>query len=536
MEEKLREYKIPLLSLESNSPLSSFDIIGFSLQYELTYTNVLNILDLAGISLLSEDRGEEDSLIIAGGPCAFNPEPLADFIDLFVIGDGEDITLELIDLYRECRQQGRDKREFLRESANLGGIYIPSLYKVDYEPQGPIKSITPLDDNIPSKVIKRVVADLNEAFHPTKPVIPFVQAVHDRAVLEVMRGCTRGCRFCQAGMIYRPVRERSLANLLNIADELLANTGYEEISLMSLSSSDYTRIADLISALMNKYADKRVSISLPSLRVDSFSLKLAREVQQVRKTGLTFAPEAATSRLRQIINKNISDEDLLETIEGAFSLGWRTIKLYFMIGLPTEEEEDLQGISDLVREAARIGKRIHKGAARVNVTVSSFVPKAHTPFQWEAQISKEMIEEKHKYLRSHLRERNVKLNLTDSDTSILEGVFARGDRRVGKVLYRAWQLGARFDSWREHFDPDLWERAFRDTGIDPNFYTCRERGEDEILPWDMISTGVDKRYLLMERRRAKEGIMTPDCRFERCAGCGIRDILKVENLLAKDIT
>jgi len=287
---------------------------------------------------------------------------------------------------------------------------------------------------------------------------------------------------------------------------------------------------------MNKYADKRVSISLPSLRVDSFSLKLGREVQQVRKTGLTFAPEAATSRLRRVINKNISDEDLLETIEGAFSLGWRTIKLYFMIGLPTEEEEDLRGISDLVRGAARMGKRIHKGAARVNVTVSSFVPKAHTPFQWEAQISKEMIEEKHKYLRSHLRERNVKLNLTDSDTSILEGVFARGDRRVGKVLYRAWQLGARFDSWMEHFNPDLWERAFEDTDIDPSFYTCRERGEDEVLPWDMISPGVDKRYLLMERKRAKEGLMTPDCRFERCAGCGIRDILRVENLLAKDIT
>lgn len=497
-EERMRRRGIPLFSLETFTPLGDFDLIGFSLQYELCYTNLLNMLELAGIPILSAEREDSHPPVIAGGPCAFNPEPLADFIDAFVIGDGEEVILEIVDILR----RNPKRSQFLREISKLEGVYVPSLHR----PEG-------------RKVRRRVVMDLEETPHPIRPIVPYMEIIHDRFPVEVMRGCVNGCRFCQAGIIYRPVRERSVEEICRIVKEGMDYTGFEDVSLLSLSTCDYSDVQELVRRCVLIAEQRQVSISLPSSRVDSFSIELARMVQRIRKTGLTFAPEAGTQRLRDVINKPITDEEILEIAQEVYTAGWNLMKLYFMVGLPTETEEDVRGIAQLVERIIRIGRRIDRRAA-LNVSLATFVPKPHTPFQWERQISIDEIRRKQDIIKREVRSRRIRLKLTRPEVSLLEGIFARGDRRLGKVLIEAHRMGCKFDGWGDQLRFDLWLDAFRRSGIDPDEY-LRARDPDEPLPWDHIDPLVTKEFLLSERERAYRGETTPSCRADGCVGCGL---------------
>ncbi len=523
MERAMRQAGLSLFSLESRHSLREFDIVGFSLQYELNYSNLLNMLDLAGIPLLASQRDGGWPLIIGGGTCTYNAEPLADFFDLFVIGEGEDVLLELVALYAEWKDRicsgAVAKAEFLHQAAALEGVYAPSLYGAEYNEDGTTSAILSLDPGAPARIRKRILRELPPP--PVKPVVPFLRVIHDRGMVEIMRGCTRGCRFCQAGMIYRPVRQRPMDQVLAAVDHLLANTGYEEIALVSLSSTDYADIGPLIRELSRRYAERRLSISLPSMRTDAFSVELAQIIQRTRKTGLTFAPEAGSERLRQVINKGVTADDLLQTAEAAYASGWLRIKLYFMIGLPTETMEDVLAIADLVKEVRKIGRRLRGKRAQVSVSVATFIPKAHTPFQWVALQDPAQIAEKQNALRRALPGHGVRLSWSDEATTWLEAALSRGDRRLGAVILRAWQLGARFDAWTEAYKPELWERAFAEAGLDPKFYAARQRSYAEVLPWGHIDTGVDQSSLWEEYQRALRGESSINC-AEGCTDCGVR--------------
>ncbi|MFZ7101840.1 MAG: TIGR03960 family B12-binding radical SAM protein [Peptococcaceae bacterium] len=530
MEQQLRMHNIPLFSLESYKPLAEFDVIGFTLQYEMSFSNILNMLDLGKIPLLSRRRNNQDPVVIAGGPCVYNPEPLAEFIDVFVIGEGEEVTLEVMESiarHKEKRQGQLEREVLLEELLEIPGVYVPQFYEAAYLSDGNIKSIKPVNTKAPEKIGKRYLKNLDEAFFPTKPIVPYLEVVHDRAVLEVLRGCTRGCRFCQAGMLYRPVRERTPDLLEEQAEKLLRNTGYNEISLTSLSTSDYTCVEPVITKLLDKYSEEGVGISLPSLRVDSFSMNLANQVQRVRKSSLTFAPEAGTQRLRDVINKGVTEANLLEVTETAFKQGWNKIKLYFMIGLPTETNEDLEGIADLAYKVLNIGDRIRrerevKGPQpQVTISVAGFVPKAHTPFQWYPQTELSELREKQQYLRSKIRSKRINYNYHDADLSFVEAVFAKGDRKLGRALLKAWEKGCKFDGWSQFFKLDVWLEAFQESGLDPQWYAYRALTYEDILPWEHIEMGVKKSYLIQEHRKAMEAAVTGDCRFKHCTLCGV---------------
>ncbi len=523
MEGQLRDNRTPLGSLEGGTPLRDADIIGFTLQYELSYSNVLNMLELAGIPLLAQERGDDYPLVLGGGPCACNPEPLADFFDAFLLGDGEEAVVEIAQLYRDWKRTGAAKEELLRRLSAIEGIYVPSFFTVRYDEGGRPDAITPLMAGY-EQVRRRFAANLDAIPYPTEPVVPYLKTIHDRVAVEIARGCTRGCRFCQAGYIYRPVRERTPEHVLEIVEQTLANTGYDEVSLLSLSSGDYGCIAPLLRSLMARYAEKRIAVSFPSLRVGTLTRELVEEVKKVRKTGFTLAPEAATERLRQVINKGVTEEDLLENAAEAFSAGWRLIKLYFMIGLPTEVLEDVQGIAELAKKVKNIGRK--SGGGEVNVAVSSFVPKPHTPFQWEPQISYEDILARQELLRGELKKKKLNFKWQDARLSVMEGVFARGDRRLGQVLLHAHRLGCRFDGWGEHFNFAAWQEAFRLAGIDPRFYH-RRRSVDELLPWDHLDYGVSRKFLLDELEKSRATSATPDCRTGRCSACGVCDFEQV---------
>lgn len=525
MADGLRRENLPLFSLESRQPLSCFDIVGFTLQYEMCYTNILEMLDLADIPIYSSDR-KDGPIIMAGGPCAYNPEPLAPFIDVFQIGDGEEMMLEAITCVRDCKAAGKSRLETLRSLAHIEGIYVPAFYEASYNDDGTLSSFIPTDPSAPRIVRRCVVTDLDHASYPSAFIVPYTEAIHDRIVLEIMRGCTRGCRFCQAGMLYRPVRERSVETLLRQAEELENATGYEEISLSSLSSGDYSNLTELVTALIERYKDKKVSVSLPSMRLDSIVKQSLEETQKIRKSGLTLAPEAGTQRLRDVINKGVTEEDLIRAVKDAFETGWSTVKLYFMIGLPTETEEDLAGIGVLARDVINtyfsVPKSIRAKGLRVTCSASTFVPKAFTPFQWQAQDEYDTIIRKQKELADILHQvKGVNFNWHEPELSMLEACFARGDRRLAEVLYHAWKKGCRMDAWSEYLRFDLWLEAFKDCGLDPTFYANRMRGEKELLPWDFIDAGVTKAYLWREWQRALKGETTPDCR-NGCQGCGMQ--------------
>lgn len=524
-EEKLREHRIPLFSLESYRPLTEFDVVAFTLQYEMSFTNVLNMLDLAGIPLRSAARVDEWPLILAGGPTAYNPEPLSPFVDAFLMGEGEEAIHEIIEVVKSWKQtSGKDKKELLKRLVEIPGIYVPEFYDVNYHSDGTITEVVPNVSFAPDKVTKRVVNDLDLVDFPVNPIVPFTETVHDRILLEVLRGCSRGCRFCQAGIIYRPVREKRPETILDQAGQLVKNTGYDEISLTSLSTSDYTCVQGVLESLLDRYGPRGVGISLPSLRADSFSVDLAKQVQRVRKTTLTFAPEAGTQRLRDVINKGVTEQNLMEAAEGAFKAGWTGVKLYFMIGLPTETYEDLDGIADLAYKVVDLGREAlgkRFGRLKVTVSASSFVPKSHTPFQWEPQDKMESLMDKQHYLARKLKHRRIVFNWHDARLSFIEAVFARGGRRIADALERAWQLGCKFDSWSEHFKYDQWLKVFADIGIDPADYANRPFATDEVLPWDHIDTGVNKEFLVTEYKRALERLITPDCRHEKCTVCGV---------------
>ncbi|NJC88019.1 MAG: TIGR03960 family B12-binding radical SAM protein [Desulfuromonas sp.] len=528
-EAQLRANGEPLASLENGRSLAAFDLVGFSLQYELSYTNVLTMLDLAGIPRRAANRDGRHPLVVVGGPCAMNPEPLADFIDCAVLGDGEEVVLELCAAVRDAKTANLDRAELLAKLARIPGIYVPAFYDATYRADGRIAAITHRPP-APPTVRRRMVADLDAAPFPDEPIVPLLQTIHDRVAVEVARGCTRGCRFCQAGYLYRPARERQPDTLRRQIDNALRRSGYDEVSLLSLSTGDYTAIEPLLQNLMGCYADQKVAVSLPSLRVGSLTPALMEEIKKVRKTGFTLAPEAGSERLRQVINKGITEEDLLTASKTAFTLGWRIIKLYFMMGLPTETGEDLAALVDLAARVKATGRGT-QGGADVNVSVSNFVPKAHTPFQWEAQLGREAIRERQDYLREGLKKRRLRLKWHEAELSVLEGVFARGDRRLGALLERAVDLGCRFDGWRDHFRWDLWQQALQETGIDPAFY-LRARQSGEVLPWDHLDAGVSKAFLLRERQHALLGKATADCRFGQCSACGVCDFEKIRTRLA----
>ena len=517
MERELREEGLPLFSLENKKSLKEFDFIGFTLQYELSYTNILNILDLSNINLKSKDRSDQDPIIIAGGPCVYNPEPLADIFDIFVIGEGEEIILELMDLYREVR----DKEEFLRKALYIEGVYVPKYYRVYYRENGEIDSRTSLCKEAKNIIKKRIIDDLDRANYPKKIIVPYIKVVHDKTPLELFRGCSHGCRFCQAGMIYRPVRERSVNKLLEIAEDLVASTGYGDINLTSLSSCDYTEIKALIKGLIQKYDGENIDLSLPSIRMDSFSFELLKEIEGLKKNGLTFAPEAGSQRMRDVINKGVDYEDFVEAIQIAFKGGWSNIKLYFMLGLPTEEDEDVLGIKDMAYEVRDIffDQEIRQGNLDINVSTSCFVPKAFTPFQWEKQVGAEEFLRRADLIQKNIFEGKIKYNYHDPKSAYIEGIIARGDRRLADLIIGAFEKGARFDGWTEYFDYSLWEETSKDIGIDLDFYT-RKRGLDEILPWDFIDIGVEKDYLKKEYKKSLTAELTRDCR-KGCTSCGI---------------
>jgi radical SAM family uncharacterized protein len=520
MEAALRAASIPLFSLESKRPLKEFDIIGFSLGYELTYTNVLNILDLAQIPVLAAERDASQPLIIAGGGCTLNPEPMADFIDLFVIGDGEEVVTELIECFRNWKQTGNaaTRQQLLRQAATIPGIYVPSLYRVEYQPDGLMKSITPTVAEAKPVIQRRLVTELPPPV--SDPVVPFIETIHDRGAIEVQRGCSCGCRFCQAGIIYRPVRERPHDEVIKAAGELIGNCGYDEVSLVSLNTSDYAGIDQLVTRLSHRYP--RVALSLPSLRIDSFSVKLLASLPARSKTGLTFAPEAGSQRLQRVINKNISADRLMETAATAFERGWNRLKLYFMLGLPTETLDDVAEIIQVVEKLRTLGKETSHRPPQLRVSIATFVPKPHTPFQWVAQENEDQINAKQELLKQGLRHKSIRLSWNDPKTSLLEAALSRGDRRLGRVIYGAWKLGCTFDAWSERFNYEKWLSAFTEAGLDPRFYAQRERSLDELLPWAHINAGVTDAFLKQEFRRALQGEETPDCRYAACNACGLQ--------------
>ncbi len=511
---------IPLFSLESKHLLKDFDIIGFSLGYELTYTNVLNMLQLAQIPVLAVERDDSYPVIIAGGSCALNPEPMADFIDIFVIGDGEEVLLELVESFRNWNETGKaaSKKELFRQVAAIPGIYVPSLYQVEYQADGLLKSITPTIAEAKPSIQRRIVTKLPPPV--TNPVVPYIEAIHDRGAIEIQRGCSRGCRFCQAGIIYRPVRERPKEEVLQAAGELISNCGYDEVSLVSLSTSDYAGIDELVTSLAQRYPN--LALSLPSLRIGSFSVRLMGSLPARSKTGLTFAPEAGSERLRSIINKNLPEDELLETAAIAFDRGWTSLKLYFMLGLPTETNDDVEDIIQLVNKIRSLGRKISGRTPQLRVSASTFVPKPHTPFQWVAQEDEPQLNAKHELLKQGVRRQGTKLSWPDPKLSLLEAALSRGDRRLGKVIYRAWKLGSIFDAWNEHFNYENWRRAFAESGLEPSFYAQRQRTLDELLPWAHINVGVTPAFLKREFQRAMKGGETPDCRLNACNTCGLQ--------------
>ena len=523
----LHEKNIPLFALESQDPIRDFDFLGITIQFEMCYTNILQILDLSQIPLHASERTEADPIVIGGGPCTYNPEPLADFFDIFYIGEGETVYDELLDAYKVWKNSGKSRKEFLETAAQIEGLYVPAFYDPEYNTDGTLKSFTPNNMHAPDTVKKQVVMDVTDTSYPMKPVVPFIKATQDRVVLEIQRGCIRGCRFCQAGMIYRPTRERNVDKLKEYARTMLKTTGHEEISLSSLSSSDYSELKELVTFLINEFKGKGINISLPSLRIDAFSLDVMSKVQDIRKSSLTFAPEAGSQRMRNVINKGLTEEDILDGAGQAFEGGWTKVKLYFMLGLPTETEEDMREIARLSDRVARryyeIPKDRRNGKCQITASSSFFVPKPFTPFQWASMCTAEEYMRRAEIVKdefhAQLNRKSLKYNWHDAQVTVLEGVMARGDRKIGKVVEEAYRLGCLFDSWTESFHNDLWMQAFENTGIDPAFYNLRERGEDELFPWDFIDTGVTRKFLRSEWENAMKETVTPNCR-QQCSGCG----------------
>ena len=526
----MREQKIPLFAVESQDPIKKFDFLGITIQYEMCYTNILQVLELSQIPLHAEDRTEEDPIVIGGGPCTYNPEPIAPFFDLFYMGEGEVVYFDLIDRYKEIKARGGSRQEFLEMAAQIPGIYVPAFYDVSYKADGTIEAMIPNNPHAPQTVSKQLVMDMSDTWYPEKPVVPYLRATQDRVVLEIMRGCIRGCRFCQAGMVYRPVRERSLEELKRLARTMLKSTGHEEISLSSLSSSDYTKLEGIVNFLIDEFDGKGVNVSLPSLRIDAFSLDVMSKVQDVKKSSLTFAPEAGSQRLRNVINKGLTEENILNGSAEAFKGGWNRVKLYFMLGLPTETVEDMQGIAELSEKVAEVyydtvPKEQRHGKVQVTASTSFFVPKPFTPFQWAPMCTKEQFLERASIVNHRMKEmlnkKSLRYNWHEADVTVLEGVLARGDRRVAAVIEEAYRQGAIYDSWSEYFNNDIWMKAFETCGVDIDFYTTRERSLDEVFPWDFIDAGVTKDFLKREWANAQAETVTPNCRM-RCSGCGVR--------------